>query len=87
MCVCLSFPQLTLFLDFTGWSLKTAPARKTSLETLAILQDHYPERLGQAICLNPPWMFSVFWSMIKPFMDARTLSKIKFLNAENPEQV
>lgn len=45
-----------------GWSLRTAPGRKTTLETLMILQDHFPERLGSAVCLNPPRMFSAFFA-------------------------
>lgn len=78
--------QLTLFLDFTDYSVFNAPPWKTSLETLNILQDHFPERLGQAVCLNPPTLFSMFWKMIKPFLDARTVAKVKFLYADNPQK-
>jgi hypothetical protein len=80
----LSPEQLTLFVDFTGWSLRTAPGRKASLETLTILQDHYPERLGSAIVFNPPKIFSVFWAMVRPFLDERTAGKVHFLSASDP---
>jgi hypothetical protein len=80
----LSPEQLTLFVDFTGWSLRTAPGRKASLETLVILQDHYPERLGSAIVFNAPAVFNVFWSMVRPFLNERTASKVHFLRASDP---
>ena len=53
--------KLVILIDFTGWSLSTAPPMKTSRETLSILQDHFPERLAVAVCYNPPWIFAVFW--------------------------
>jgi hypothetical protein len=76
--------QLTLFVDFSTWSLRTAPGRKATLETLSILQDHYFERLGSAVVFNPPRVFAVFWAMVHPFLDARTASKVTFLSARDP---
>jgi hypothetical protein len=38
--------KLVILIDFTGWTLSTAPPMKTSRETLKILQDHFPERLA-----------------------------------------
>lgn len=46
-------------LDCPGYSMKTAPPMKTSMETLRIMQDHYPERLGEAICYKPPTLWTV----------------------------
>ena len=50
-------------IDFRGWSLKTSPPLKTSRETLNILQNHYPERLGMAVLYNPPTAFEMFFKV------------------------
>ena len=49
------------------------------METLHIMQEHYPERLGLAVCYDPPSVFSVFWKLISPFIDVKTKSKIRFV--------
>lgn len=66
-------------------SLMNAPPIKTSLATLHILQDQYPERLGQAILLSPPTLFQVAWKVIAPFLDARTTAKIHFVDPTTEE--
>jgi polyribonucleotide 5'-hydroxyl-kinase len=58
-----------------------APPMKTSMETLSIMQNQYPERLGCAILFAPPKLFTVFWAMVTPFLDARTTAKIHFVDA------
>lgn len=68
-------------MDFSTWSLRTAPGRRETLEVLHILQDHYFERLGSAVVFNPPRVFALFWAMVHPFLDARTASKVHFLSS------
>ena len=41
------------------------------------------ERLGQAVLLNPPSVFTAFWYLIKPFIDERTVQKVHFLHADS----
>ncbi|KAG9000428.1 hypothetical protein FRB94_005441 [Tulasnella sp. JGI-2019a] len=50
---------------------------------LSYLQNHYPERLGRALILNVPYLVSLFFKAILPFVDPVTREKIKF----NPEVV
>ena len=47
--------------DFVGYSLRTAPPLSTTRTTVHILQNHYPERLGAALCYYPPRLFSYTW--------------------------
>ena len=58
----------------------------TSKHTLEILQCHYPERLHRAYICNPPWVFSTFWTVIKPFVDPVTKTKIAFCSGSKGMQ-
>ena len=79
--------KLVLLIDFTGWTLATAPPMRTSRETLSILQDHFPERLAVAVCYNPPWIFAVFWKAISPFIDPETYRKVRFVNPRREKEI
>ena len=47
-------------------------------QTLSILQNHYPERLGNACVKNVPWIVWGFFKLINPFIDPLTREKMKF---------
>ena len=70
--------KICLIIDYEGFRLRDAPPMSTSKHTLEILQRHYPERLHRAYICNPPWVFTTFWSVIKPFVDPVTKSKVCF---------
>lgn len=53
--------QMVWFIDFKGWSMGKSMPVKTVQEVAYVLQNHYPERLGMAILLNPPHIFETFW--------------------------
>jgi len=52
---------------------------------LSILQNHYPERLGLFLIIDAPFLFRIFWKLISPFIDAKTMRKIVFLGG-TPEE-
>jgi polyribonucleotide 5'-hydroxyl-kinase len=54
---------MTWLIDFEGYSLRNAPAVRTSLGVLHTLQNHYPERLGGAVCYHAPGLFSMTWKV------------------------
>jgi len=72
--------KIALLVDFDGYSLSNAIPLRTASEVMTILQDHYPERLGQAFFLSPPWIFSSLWSVVSPLVDPVTYAKIQFVS-------
>ena len=47
----------------------------------SISQDRYPESMGKFYIINAPWTFSAVWSVIKPWLDEVTVSKIDILGS------
>ncbi|KAH8705376.1 CRAL/TRIO domain protein [Talaromyces proteolyticus] len=47
-------------------------------QSLDILQNHYPERLGRALIINIPWIIWGFFKIITPFIDPVTAQKLRF---------
>ncbi|KAJ9091155.1 hypothetical protein QFC20_007713 [Naganishia adeliensis] len=45
----------------------------------AIGQNYYPETMGKFYIINAPYLFSTVWSLIKPWLDEVTVSKISIL--------
>ncbi|CAM9930652.1 unnamed protein product [Ectocarpus sp. 12 AP-2014] len=77
-----------VIIDYVGFTLRNAPKMKTSMATLNILQNHYPETLGQAFFISPPVFFKGFWKarqlfflqlVIYPFIDQDTKEKFTFV--------
>ena len=71
---------LCWLIDFKGFSTKLTGMSnlQMSRRTLHVLQHHYPERLGQAVLLNAPTMFSIFFKIVSPFIDEKTKHKVAF---------
>lgn len=44
-----------------------------------IAGDNYPENMGGTYVVNAPFVFSACWSIVKGFLDERTVKKIKIL--------
>jgi hypothetical protein len=64
--------KATILVDYEGYSMKNAPAIKTSISCLHIMQNHYPERLAVALCWHAPTLFSVTWKVCTPTRWHRT---------------
>lgn len=69
--------QLALLINFDSKSRNPTSISNAKM-MLYILQNHYVERLGVALCINVPWVFKAFWNAIQAFIDPVTKSKCKF---------
>ncbi|RDX95279.1 Random slug protein 5, partial [Mucuna pruriens] len=64
--------------DIKGWGYANSDIRGY-LNSLSILQDCYPERLGKLFIVHAPYMFMKVWKMLYPFIDENTKKKIVFV--------
>ena len=71
---------MTWLIDYVGYNRKNQPPWKVSMQTLSIVQNHYPERLGRAVNFQPPLLFEIFYKAIRPFVDPVTREKLVFLH-------
>jgi polyribonucleotide 5'-hydroxyl-kinase len=72
--------KMTWLIDFEGYSMRNAPPIRTSINVMQILQNHYPERLGGAVCYHAPALFSLTWRAVGPWIDPVTKKKIAFVD-------
>ncbi|CAM9323888.1 unnamed protein product [Pylaiella littoralis] len=68
-------------IDYVGFSIRNSPP-KTSISILNILQNHYPETLGQAYFVSPPFIFKGFFKVIYPFIDKDTKERFCFVSGK-----
>jgi CRAL/TRIO domain len=71
----------TSILDMNGISMKVAGAEARAFvkRCSAIDSANYPETLGTMLIINAPGIFTAIWSMVKGFLDERTVAKIQIL--------
>ncbi|KAJ5697499.1 CRAL/TRIO domain protein [Penicillium malachiteum] len=69
---------LALVVNFGGSKSGQNASIGQAKQTLNILQNHYPERLGRALVVNSPFYIWGFFKIITPFIDPLTREKLKF---------
>jgi hypothetical protein len=75
--------KMTLLIDFDGYNILTFPPIQTCLDTISIVQTHYPERLQKAYCVRGPWILQGFWTTVMPFINPTTRQKIEMVSAQD----
>lgn len=73
--------------DFETYSHLRDGKPSMGLGVIRTIQDHFPERLGKMICINPPTMFWVLWKLFQPVVDPVTKTKVEFLYTEDKPSV
>uniref|UniRef100_A0A6T6NEM1 CRAL-TRIO domain-containing protein n=1 Tax=Timspurckia oligopyrenoides TaxID=708627 RepID=A0A6T6NEM1_9RHOD len=77
-----SAQQYVWVVDYTGFSVSDMNP-STGKKSLALFSDQYPERLGKAILLDSPYVFSGLWKILSPIIDSRTHAKVEFVSLKN----
>ena len=74
-----------IFIHLETFSFFNMPPFQSTRETLLMLCDCYPERLGHCIVYLPPSIFYAFFNTLKPFIDPKTVSKLVFILGDTSE--
>ena len=72
-------------INLKKFSLINNPTLQTTKETIKMLCDCFPERLGHLICYQPPWVFKGVFDAVKMFIDPKTVSKVIFLVGDDSD--
>ncbi|KAK1225009.1 Phosphatidylinositol transfer protein (PITP) [Marasmius sp. AFHP31] len=73
--------SMTLLINFADKAKN--PSMSTARSFLSIVQDHYPERLGKSLIIKVPFLVTMFFKLVTPFIDPVTVQKLNF----NPKVV
>jgi hypothetical protein len=74
--------QWVFMFDFAGYSMANAPPFHVSREVLDVFQSRFPERLGLAVMIDVPWLWSFTFKAISPFLSPSTKAKIRFVSGD-----
>ena len=75
--------KVALLVDLTGYDRRYRPPLDSLRKALGILQDHFPERLGEAFLLNAPRRFQTCWWVVSQLLDPTTREKAVFIDASS----
>lgn len=78
-----------LVIDAAGWHMGLAGRDAYSFIKAMAQTDsaHFPERLGQLLIINAPYMLSIAWRVIQAFIDDVTKAKIRIMSTKEEWQV
>lgn len=73
--------------DFATYSHLRDGKPSMGLSVIRTIQDHYPERLGKMIIINPPTLFWGLYKLFYPAIDPVTRTKVEFVYTEDKPSV
>ncbi|CAF3570399.1 unnamed protein product [Rotaria sp. Silwood1] len=71
----------TIVFDLSGFRLKNMDYQHIKF-FISLIENYYPESLGQAIILNAPWIFYGCWTIINKWLDPTIRNEIQFVRTE-----
>jgi len=73
--------KMTWIVDFQGCRIQGGIEEnvRMSKDTINVMQNMYPERLGMGFILHPPMAFWVLWKLVSVVLDPVTKRKIQFI--------
>lgn len=74
--------NLLLIFDLKGFTLSCMDYQFVK-NLIWLLSRNYPERLGACIIINSPLIFTGCWTVIRPWLNDVTASKVTFVNDEH----
>ena len=77
--------KYVVFMHLGNFTLMSAPGMKATRETIRMLCNCFPERLGHCIAFDPPAVFEFFFNGVKGFIDPRTAAKMKFVRGDTSD--
>lgn len=70
--------QWVTMVDFATFSIMRDSSTAVAKKILSVLSDHFPERLGCFILVNPVKGTWMLWKALSVFIDEKTKSKVRF---------
>lgn len=80
------YDRFAVIFDLNGFafSMITKNNVRRMIKTLIyVAQAQYPERLQKVFLVNAPYGFETAWSLIRPLLDQKTASKIRFVSTDD----
>jgi len=68
--------KFVVFIHMENYNIFNQPSLEVTIETIKVVSMCFPECLGHVIIYRPPGCFKVFFTLIAPFIDERTMEKI-----------
>ena len=83
MCVQSGSGEFVAVIDLEGFKWSNSLPIPLIKEAVTLLKRHYPYRLGGVFIINGSAAFTLLWSIIKPIMPRKTLSKTFVINKKH----
>ena len=76
-------------INYAGVTLRTlsGDVRKVIARVTSVMQDHYPETLAKTCIINAPFYFQAVWSVVKTFLQPRTVNKVTLLGTKYMDEL